>query len=294
MLTVAEAFSKFKSRLELTPPEQEDASRRQRRIRELLAAEFDVEQDFLTGSYRRHTKTKPLKDVDIFVVLGEGADHYRNEHPGEVLNAVNDVLALEYGGHRVEIQRRSVRVDFGLTLADDLEQVTSFDVTPAFSVDDHFIIPDRESEDWMPTDPKIHETRATEANQRCDTRWKPLVKMIKKWNEHHDKPIRPSFLIEVMSLDLLTTWGGSYPRELKAWFATASYAIDEVWPDPADLGHPVSDKMSGDGQLLDGARRAIRQAEATCTAALNHDAAGHTGQALDLWQGLFGPAFAKS
>lgn len=295
MLTVNEAFSKFKSRLELTAREQQDASRRQRRIREILGTEFDVEHDFLTGSYRRHTKTKPLKDVDIFIVLGEDCVPYREKPPGEILEAFRAVLAREYGQHRVSVQRRSVRVDFGVTVVDDLtDQVMSFDVTPAFATDGHYVIPDRTTGDWMPTDPRVHEAKATEANERLDGRWKPIVKMIKKWNDHHEKPISPSFLIEVMSLELLTVWGGPYTRELKAWFATAAYAIDETWPDPAGLGHPVSDRISSDPRLRDAAQRALKEAEAICTDALNHESNGRTGQALDLWQGLFGPAFAKS
>jgi len=199
------------------------------------------------------------------------------------------------GAHRVETQRRSVRVDFGVSAVDDLSaQVMSFDVTPAFPENSHYVIPDRTSGDWMPTDPEVHVRKATAANGGCDGQWKPVIKMIKKWNDHHDKPIKPSFLIEVMSLDLLDSWGGSYPRELQAWFATAATEIDRSWPDPAGLGHPVSDRLEEEPWLRDGARAALGDAERTCRAALNEDRQGRTGAALDLWETLFGPAFAKS
>ena len=81
MLTVQDAFKKFRSRLELTAKEQEDASSRQKEIRGIMQEDFHVEHDFLTGSYRRWTKSKPLKDVDIFCVLGERERHYRDKHP---------------------------------------------------------------------------------------------------------------------------------------------------------------------------------------------------------------------
>ena len=55
MLTVNEAFDKFKSRLEISPSEQADASRRQQTIRNQLREGLAVEHDFLTGSYARHT-----------------------------------------------------------------------------------------------------------------------------------------------------------------------------------------------------------------------------------------------
>lgn len=295
MLSVDQAFTKFKSHLELTAGEQRDAASRQRRIREVVCNALDVERDFLTGSYVRHTKTKPLKDVDIFIVLGGDEVHYADEAPDRVLEAVREVLAHEYGGHRVVMQRRSVRVDFGVTVVGDLSgQVMSFDVVPALSTGGFYVIPDRISWGWMPTDPEVHATKATEANRLFQGQWKPLVKMIKKWNDHDSGPVKPSFLIEVMSLDLLSDWGGSYSRELKAWFATAIDAIQESWEDPAGLGHPVSDRMASDPGLRAVAQDALRRAEATCTEALNHERNGRTGAALDAWQRLFGPAFAKS
>ncbi len=296
MLTVSEAFTKFKSRLELSTREQDDAAARQQRIRSLMATDFDTGgNDFLTGSYSRQTKTKPLHDVDIFVPLGGNDQHYRDEAPINVLSDVRYTLATEYGDHRVEVQRRSVRVDFGVKLVDDLsDAVMSFDVTPAFADGDHYVIPDRTTGDWMATDPRVHAIKATDANKAFNGHWNPVVKMIKKWNENHDKPIKPSFLIEVMSLELLADWAGSYPRELKAWFATAIDAIDQIWEDPAGLGHPVSDRMSADSSQRAVARLALKQAEAACTQALNYDRSGRTGAALDVWQDLFGPSFAKS
>ena len=60
MISVSDAFKKFLSRLELTDGEQNDASRRQKDIRGYMDESFGVEHDFLTGSYRRWTKTKPL------------------------------------------------------------------------------------------------------------------------------------------------------------------------------------------------------------------------------------------
>src|SRR5262245_32461334 len=97
MLTVQDAFKKFRSKLELTDKEQDDASRRQREIRSVMQEDFDIEHDFLTGSYRRWTKTKPLKDVDIFCVLGQKERHYRDKQPLVLLKAVEKTLAKKHG-----------------------------------------------------------------------------------------------------------------------------------------------------------------------------------------------------
>lgn len=114
MLAIDDAFRKFKHRLELNDKEQQNASGRHYEIRDHLRTHFELDDDFLTGSYRRYTKTKPLKDVDIFCVLGEQESQYRTAHPARVLGAFEKVLAGKYGAKAVSVQRRSATVDFGV------------------------------------------------------------------------------------------------------------------------------------------------------------------------------------
>lgn len=51
MISVPDAFKKFRGRLELSPKEQEDASRRHCEIRDCLKTRFDIARDILAGSY---------------------------------------------------------------------------------------------------------------------------------------------------------------------------------------------------------------------------------------------------
>src|SRR5882672_2331119 len=118
MLSTQDAFRKFRSKLELNTKEQEDASRRQKEIREVMDDAFEIEHDFLTGSYARWTKTKPLKDVDIFCVLGKKERHYREKAPAVLLADVEAALVDEYGKENVSCQRRSVTVNFGVVEVD--------------------------------------------------------------------------------------------------------------------------------------------------------------------------------
>jgi len=293
MLTVPEAFEKFRSRLEISSAESADASRRQQKIRAQIRDQLGVDRDFLTGSYARHTKTKPLKDVDVFVVLKASESAYLDQPPDDILDRVVEILSPHYPG-RTTKGNRSVKVDFGVSGGTD-DQVVSFDVVPAFAHDDAYKIPDRRDGDWINTNPTGHAEKATAANAAFDKRWKPAVKMVKKWNDHNDRPVRPSFLLEVMALELLAApWGGSYPRELRQFFASAADRIEDEWPDPAGLGPAVSARLAEDAWQRDQARRALSAAEVACTAALRLEQTGRTGAALDAWQALFGPRFAKS
>jgi hypothetical protein len=295
MITLSEAFKKFKSRLELTDGEQRDASRRHTNVRELLRVEFDIERDFLTGSYGRHTKTKPLKDIDIFFVLGKNGSEYRDKSPGTVLSDFKKVLDAEYGYQNVELGRRSVQVNFGIKPIDDKtnDLVMSVDVVPAIAAGNNYEIPDTHLNSWIKTNPEIHAEKATTANKDFSGEWKPLVKMLKKWNSVNDKPIKPSFLIEVMALQVFVPpFSGGYKYEIKSFLATAADRIGETWEDPANLGPPVSDQM--DHYQINIARQKLREAGETIDQAINLERQGKNGESLKKWRELFGPLFPLS
>ncbi|HYC49762.1 MAG TPA: CBASS oligonucleotide cyclase [Gemmatimonadaceae bacterium] len=298
MLSTEDAFSKFRGRLELNDREQNDASRRQQEIRNLMDESFEIEHDFLTGSYARHTKTKPLKDVDIFCVLGDKERHYRKKPPSALLTAVADTLTKEYGRSAVKVQRRSVSVDFGVKANADDEtdyKVVSFDVVPAFALENDYEIPDTgpNGSGWTKTNPRVHADKATAAQRSYADEWKGLVRMMKYWNNNHDKPIKPSFLIEVMALEVLhAPYGGQRAREMQSFFATLAARIHETWNDPAGLGPPVSDGM--DAARRDNARTALVAAEREASNALHLTRSGRQGEALRAWRDLFGPLFPLS
>ena len=294
MISVTEAFRKFRGRLELTQKEQDDASRRQQEIRDVMREAFAREDDFLSGSYRRHTKTKPLKDVDIFYVLhdDERRRFREGKHPSVLLNETERVLAKAYGRETVRKQRRSVSLEF--PIAGEEERVLSFDVVPAFTKSDHYEIPDTAiSKGWTETNPKIHAEKATNANEKYNGEWKGMVRMLKRWNQEKGKPVKPSFLLEVMCLDLLRPpFGGEFPYEFMMLFTSLSDRTFDGWKDPAGLGPDVSDSMnSGEKQK---AQQFLREAANSVRIAINLTRAGKNGEALQAYRGLFGDLFPLS
>lgn len=132
MLNTQEAFEKFRKRLELSDTERSDASKRQTEVRECIRGGFDIKTDFLSGSYRRHTKTKPLKDVDVLFVLGQKEKWRRDKPPIETLQAFEQRLKEQYS--EIEICRRAVTVEFEKNYypEDHEGKVLSIDAVPAF------------------------------------------------------------------------------------------------------------------------------------------------------------------
>lgn len=300
MLTTDEAFRKFKSRLELNEREQKNASARQNEVRDYLVTKFGIENSFLTGSYARYTKTKPLKDIDIFFILKQAERHYRDKAPSVVIDEFHKALVDKYGGGATRKQSRSVNVDFGVVVdAEDNTdyRILSVDVVPAFAARDDYEIPDTDSGKWIKTNPKIHADKATAAHQAYSNEWKGLVRMVKYWNNNpqhgKDKPIKPSFLIEVMALQCLYGgWQDRFDYEIEAMFATFADRIFDVWPDPAGLGPPISDGM--DSARKQRARELLLAASRDARNAINLARQGRNGEALKAWRELFGPKFPLS
>ena len=288
MIMVPEAFDKFRKKLELTETEKKDAQKRHTEVRGCLRAEFDIKRDFLTGSYGRHTKTKPLKDIDIFFVLGPKENYRKKEAPSKTLDAFEKCLIDRYGSDKVERGRRCVTVVFDKVYQTQEEdgKVLSIDAVPAFESNGHFDIPDDITGEWIASDPEIHAQQATDKNKELGNQWKPLVKMLKRWNSEAKKPIKPSFLLEVMAQDLVDGPFSTYPDEIINFFSNAHETIGDVWPDPAGLGPPVSDQM--DQNRINAAKEALRNAEKIADRAKRAESLGKTSEALALWRQLFG------
>lgn len=296
MLSTTDAFDKFRQRLELSPTESNDASKRQTAVRDCIRAGFDIKTDFLSGSYKRHTKTKPLKDVDVFFVLGEKEKWRRDKAPSEMLEAFDDCLRKTYTEKdQTEICRRAVTVVFEKSYypEDHEGKVLSIDAVPAFEAStDEYEIPDKVTGTWIKTNPKKHKEQATAKNNEVGGYWVPLVKMIKGWNRANGKPIKPSFLVEVMAEELVEAPFSTYPDEVRNFFAAMEANIGRSWPDPAGLGPPVSDQMTP--ALVAAAKTALQAAQRNAALAMRATQSGRQGEALRIWREVLGDYFPLS
>ncbi|MET3649835.1 CBASS oligonucleotide cyclase [Phyllobacterium ifriqiyense] len=293
MINTQEAFEKFRQRLELSETERKDTIKRHNEVRDLIRADFVVDRDILTGSYGRSTKTKPLKDVDIFFILGQKEkDKYRQKAPSELIDAFVKTLRGKYGHDAVDPGRRCATVEFEKNTQDEEGKVLSIDAVPAFDMGDCYEIPDRHLGKWIKTDPEIHADQATAKNKELGGKWVPLVKMVKRWNRSAGKPIKPSFLIEVMMQELVDAPFTTYPSEVRRFFAAAQAGIDRAWPDPAGYGPPVSDQMTP--QLIAEAQRILRDADMKAAMAVRYEQQGKQSDAIALWREIMGRYFPTS
>jgi hypothetical protein len=279
---VDDAFDKCKSTLKITGSEQAFASRKHNEIRDHVRTQWDLDDDFLTGSYRRDTKTKPLKDVDIFVVISPtgGQAQLRKGSPSQGLSALKQVLSTKYDN--VTTDGFACIVSVG---AD--EDVASFDVVPAFKrKGGGWEIADGARGVWISTNPKTHHEQSTSKNAACDAKFVPFVKMIKGINREAGEPISPSFLLEVMAYGIVREPFGRYQDEICWFLATAADQVTNDWPDPAGIGPDVN------GQATAAERRAaadvLRGWTRTAEEAVRLEDDGQERAAVEEWRVLFG------
>src|SRR6266480_2519764 len=123
---IDEAFDKLKSNLEITEAESELAQSRHQLIRDHIESSWQLLDHFLTGSYARHTKTKKLKDVDIFAVIDPGGPqgHLANGSGSAALAVLRSVLSTRWTDLEVD--------DHVVTINYPGEDVASYEVAPAF------------------------------------------------------------------------------------------------------------------------------------------------------------------
>lgn len=282
MSYVDEAFEKMRRAAEITTTEQTLAQNRHRRIRARLEAAWDVDHTFLTGSYDRHTKIKPLEDVDIFAVIKpDGAQgHFRNEPPDRIVTA----LVTELDGKFKHVEPSGMAVC--ISMSDDDGQA-SFELVPAYAHGTSgFEAPDPDRGRWIRTNPNVHADLTSAKNAACAGRWVPFVKMVKGWNRQAGKPVPQSFLIEVMALHLVTPPFGRFQDEIAAFLGNVIDGADGPWPDPAGLGPEVDELLTGSQrqEIRDAASAALTRAEE----AIYLEDNGKERKAVDTWREIFG------
>jgi hypothetical protein len=258
MWSVREALQKFIESLELTQKQQEEVSRQHTMVREELRQRLKSKTDFLSGSYSRNTAIRPLHDIDLLTVLGE-AHGTPAEAPDAVLKRVRQALKEAWPNKDFPIlQQHSVHLGF---TGSGIE----FDVVPAFEQvgQSAYFIPQRETGRWIRTNPRKHQERSTEANERAGKKLKPLLKAVKHWQRQQSSSPLGSFHLEVMSYEAFPQPPQGYLEGLEALFTHLSQRVLRACPEPAGLGPDVDARLSptqreAARQFLAGAANQVR------------------------------------
>jgi predicted nucleotidyltransferase len=206
MAACEQEIKDFLKEIEPTPSQKRGAVRSHNNLRaELDKGEFQdrILYSYLSGSYARGTAIAPLDDVDVvFVVDRTFWDipiFSSLPEPEELLKSFTRAVKYRYPNSRVRTQRRSMCL---------MLSHIALDVVPAVedkSKESCIMIPDRKSDKWILSCPKIHSEIAAEVNNDNRKLLKPLIKLLKYWNSTLPEKVRlKSFAIETIAVRLFS------------------------------------------------------------------------------------------
>lgn len=175
------------------------------------------------GSFARHTKLRPLDDIDLMICISASDDrhfsyagngiYYMGANQSDIVNGLNT-----YGTYNLNSTKVINRFISKLSKLNDYSKAEmhknheaatlklksydwNFDIVPCFYCDgDFYLIPDGNG-NWKKTDPRIDNDRATSINQSQNGNLLPLVRLVKYWNKRRVTITISSYMLECMVLN---------------------------------------------------------------------------------------------
>lgn len=180
---VDNAFQKFDDALKLDPQQLKQAQDRHKEIRELLQKTGQVSGSFLQGSFARKTMLKPLKDVDIVILLNKEAwpGIEGPNGPARAMKFFREQIARRwptavFDGGDDGPAGRALRVEF-----DDVDFYV--DLVPALAEPDSEVvrIGDRKELRWVPSLVRRENRLISERNVETHNAFVRQVRMVKAY-----------------------------------------------------------------------------------------------------------------
>ncbi len=182
--TVAGAFNLYDATLNLDKSERARAQKRHQDITALLVGSGLAAMTFLQGSFARKTMRKPLKDVDMVVVMAESLrrDLERPGGPARAMALLREIVAAAYPAARFDVDEpaaHALRVTFP-----DLP--FTFDLVPALAGDGEIVhIADRELNRWEWSNARTLNRVVSERNVATDGKFVHQVRMGKALKDQY-------------------------------------------------------------------------------------------------------------
>jgi hypothetical protein len=315
------------------------ASTSQQNLREFLQNECQrdltfprvlkrVDSDFMGGSFARHTKIRPLDDIDIYVPLDGANLHYRSANgtllPFTVLsdcagwnpvltprwadgqlvsslkliNEFTAVLKRRFSQTKVKDggQAVSIRMTHGETSDSD---GLGYDVVPCFSLrperqGDHsfYLIPDGRN-GWTQTNPRIDAMVAGALQRDHAQTFRKAVKIVKYWTVEYLTGKINSYFIELSSAKIFRE------RSLKSEsVATLPYAVAlAFWAVQQSVARGVEQSwlpgapLVYPGAVASGDIALLKAATDQACFAWEDEKAGRMASAARKWKLVYGDEF---
>ena len=280
----------------------------------ILSIEDD---DFIGGSFGRHTKKKPLDDIDLYVPLdGFGLNYMQGGirlpyavisdgtlSMNPILNyrwmngpyissqkLVNGFVAILQGRYpktSIRPNEQAVRID--------MENGLGFDVVPCFSLRPDnpsqyrfYLIPDGK-DGWIRTNPRI-DAQVGEQIHNGNPAYRKAVRMVKHWNSTSLNGDLASYYIE-LAIMRAAQKGNASLHQISYSVAFGFWAVSQA-VGFGNLTSWLAERLTDvppvePGILLEPHRKRINLATSVSKEAWDYERTGNVDQAIRCWRLLF-------
>ncbi|WP_068923829.1 nucleotidyltransferase domain-containing protein [Planobispora rosea] len=290
-LTIPAAFGHFDTELNLDPAERAKAMDRHHEITDVLTAAGAAASTFLQGSFARKTMPKPLKDVDMVILLPEG---YRlawfgpgRGGPAAAMARLRREIEKHWPDARFDVDGKPAHA-LQVTFADCNFTV---DLVPAFadvSGGEDVFIADRELDRWERCNTRTLRRLVAERNQVTGGVFVHQVRMGKAFKTSTPTLQELCGLVIESLCYAAITQKMAHATALVTFFEHAATAVMGQVMDPTGADDLAEKWTSSD-------RETYRQAFATAAAqgreALRLAADGEHEAAIEIWHAVFGDPF---
>ncbi len=256
-------------------------------LREKLREKLSLKDDFLTGSYKRHTIIKPKDDkekFDVDILIAFDKEDYSETELADLrkivignlheINAENPELGITAIN---ETQRRSIGVEFGRNF--------QIDIVPAVEIEKDVLykIFDRRTLEAVQSNPKLHAELLTKANEDTGGLLVPLIKILKAWKREKCDYVK-SFHIELLAVKVFTgTTIETLPNGLFKFFESAGdYLKSACLNDPANNSILIDEYLDKDGNRA-AICSLVETEKVLAQTAVNHETNGDNDKAVEAW-----------
>lgn len=206
-MKVNERFDKLLVNLKLTQDQIDDGIRKHSGVRNCLNQAYwgensDSAHSMLIGSWGKHTRIRPPRDIDILFELPSSVYERFQQRSGnkqsQLLQEVKDVLLTKYVNTAIKGDGPVVVVPFSSY---------AVEVAPAFRLQNgqYWICITTNGGSYKTVDPDAEIAAIKASDMATNGNSRALIRMMKRWQEECEVPLK-SFWIELLVTDFLTSY----------------------------------------------------------------------------------------
>lgn len=203
-IAVRPRFTQFNSELALTPLQRTDGLTKSGGVvgclnRHYYRSDSRTDHSLLIGSWGKNTAGRPPRDVDLYFVLPVDVYHrfdgYIWNKQSALLQEVKGVLAETYPDTDMSGDGQVVLVNFGSY---------NVEVVPAFTLTNgnYWICDTGKGGRYKEANPKGEASHIEALDRATNRNLRPLIRMIKAWQDYCSVPIK-SFQLELVAAEFL-------------------------------------------------------------------------------------------